>query len=126
MLLGDEVQHLLVDRVRRRESRDVGDEPGRVDDVAALVVVKKSRNLKASVLFFEYFITLRPSPGYSTTPLIGFAEYGGTNAATLVPIVLVYCAVSHVPSTIMAALPFSNCWMLVVFVKTSELVQPLV
>src|ERR1700691_2168712 len=90
----------------------------------AWVVVKKSRNLKASALCLDHFITEKPSPGYSTTPLIGVLEYGGTKAATLVPMVLVYCAVSHVPSTNIAALPFSNCWMSVVLVKTSVLVYP--
>ena len=78
----------------------------------AWVVVRKSKNLKAAVLFFEYFVTEKPSPGYSTTPLIG----------TLLPIVVVYCLVSHVPSIIIAALPFSNCWMLAVLVNTSLLV----
>src|SRR3984957_19129171 len=88
----------------------------------AWVVVKKSRNLKASFLFLEYFVTEKPSPGYSTTPLIGVVEYGGTKAATLLPMVLVYCAVSQVPSIIIAALPFSNCVMFEVLVKTSEFV----
>src|SRR3984957_3888970 len=99
-----------------------GMRPAELMMLPACVVVKKSRNLKASFLFFEYLVTEKPSPGYSTTPLMGEVEYGGTNAATLVPIFVVYCAVSHVPSTIMAALPVSNCVMLAVLVKTSELV----
>src|ERR1700691_67933 len=99
-----------------------GMSPAAVMMLPACVVLKKSRNLKASFLFFEYLVTEKPSPGYSTTPLIGAVEYGGTKAATVVPMVLVYCAVSHVPSTIMAALPFSNCVMFEVLVKTSELV----
>src|ERR1700677_4807398 len=86
-----------------------GMRPAALMMLPALVVVKKSRNLKASALFFEYLVTEKPSPGYSTTPLIGVTEYGGTKAATFVPMVEVYCAVSQVPSTIMAALPFSNC-----------------
>src|SRR5579863_2184637 len=99
-----------------------GMSPAALMMLPACVVLKKSRNLNASFLFFEYLVTEKPSPGYSTTPFIGVVEYGGTNAATLDPILLVYCAVSHVPSTIMAALPVSNCVMLAVFVKTSELV----
>src|SRR6202051_5042065 len=99
-----------------------GIRPAALMMLPACVVVKKSRNLKSSFLFFEYLVTENPSPGHSTAPLIGVTEYGGTKAATLVPIVLVYCAVSHVPSTIMAALPCSNCVMFAVLVKTSELV----
>src|ERR1700691_5901056 len=76
-----------------------GIKPAALMMLPAWVVDKKSMNLKASFLFFEYLVTENPSPGYSTTPLIGFTEYGGTKAATLVPIVEVYCNVSHVPST---------------------------
>src|SRR6266852_5214418 len=65
-----------------------------------------------------------PSPAKSTTPLIGAAENGGTNAATLLPSAVVNFWVSQVPSTIMAALPLSNWPRLPVLVTTSELVQP--
>src|SRR5580700_11673570 len=99
-----------------------GMRPAALMMLPAWVVLKKSRNLKASFLFFEYFVTEKPSPGYSTTPVMGLFEYGGTKAATFLPMVEVYFDVSHVPSTIMAALPFSNCWMLLVLVNTSEFV----
>ena len=56
--------------------------------------------------------------------MIGVFENGGTKAATFEPMALVYCAVSQVPSTSIAALPFSNCWMLVVLVNTSLFVYP--
>src|SRR5713101_4563412 len=65
-----------------------------------------------------------PSPAKSTTPLIGALENGGANAATLLPSALVNFWVSHVPSTIIAALPLSNWPRLLVLVTTSELVQP--
>src|ERR1039458_5575431 len=71
-------------------------------------------------------MTLMPSPGKSTTPLMGLAEKGGTKAATFEPMAAVYGAEPQVPSMIMAALPFSNCWMLAVSVSTSGLVHPLV
>jgi hypothetical protein len=56
--------------------------------------------------------------------LIGEAENGGTNAATLDPSAWVNFCVSQVPSIIIAALPVSNCPRLLVLVSTSELVQP--
>src|ERR1039457_3326109 len=65
---------------------------------AAWFVVMNVRNLNAAVLCDEYDITLRPSPGNCTTPLMGAVENGGTKAATFEPIDVVYCAVSHVPS----------------------------
>ena len=68
----------------------------------------------------------KPSPGYSTTPLIGEFENGGTNAATFLPIASVNFWVSQVPSTIIAALPEVNWSMLLVVVRMSLLVQPLV
>src|SRR5438270_8556325 len=67
----------------------------------------------------------KPSPGYSTTPLIGESENPGTKAATLLPMASVNFWVSQVPSTIMAALPDMNCWMLLVVVRTLLFVQPL-
>src|ERR1035437_10886119 len=70
-------------------------------------------------------MALMPSPGNCTTPVMGLVENGGTNAATLLPMDLVYCNVSQVPSISIAALPLSNSWMLLVFVSTSGLVQPL-
>src|SRR5579863_8627584 len=79
-----------------------GMSPAALMMLPAWVVVKKSRNLKASFLFFEYLVTEKPSPGYSTTPVIGFTEYGGTKAATLVPMDEVYFEESHVPSTLIA------------------------
>src|SRR5205807_630732 len=66
----------------------------------------------------------KPSPGYSTTPFIGESEKPGTNAATLLPIASVNFWVSHVPSTIMAALPDVNCSMLFVVVRMLVFVQP--
>src|SRR5215472_8776706 len=66
-----------------------------------------------------------PSPAKSTTPLIGEAENGGTNAATLLPSASVNFCVSQVPSTIIAALPLSNWPRLLVLVTTSGFVQPL-
>src|ERR1700692_1810886 len=74
-----------------------GIRPAALMMLPACVVVKKSRNLKSSFLFFEYLVTENPSPGYSTTPLIGVTEYGGTKAAPLVSIVFVYCAGARAP-----------------------------
>src|ERR1700694_3538967 len=69
---------------------------------------------------------LKPSPGYSTTPLMGLVEKGGTNAATSSFMASVNFCVSHVPSTIIAALPAVKSSRLLVLVRTSEFVQPLV
>jgi len=51
-------------------------------------------------------------------------EKGGTKAATWLPSALVNFWVSQVPSTIIAALPFSNWPRLPVLVTTSGLVHP--
>ena len=55
---------------------------------------------------------------------MGVLEKGGTNAATLLPMALVYFWVSQVPSTIIAALPVVKSPRLLVLVSTSLLVQP--
>src|SRR4051812_9809491 len=93
--------------------------------LAPLSLATKARKSAAVPWCLEYFVIENPSPGYSTTPLIGWSENGGAKAATSLFIASVNFWVSQVPSTIIAAFPLVKSSRLFVLVSTSEFVQPL-
>src|SRR5260370_33667150 len=53
------------------------------------------------------------------------SAYGGTNTPKSAPSPFSKTAVSNVPSTSIAALPWLNVWIVLLAVSTSEFVQPL-
>src|SRR5580692_9604896 len=86
-----------------------------------------ARNAAACATCGDCFITEIASPGKYTTPCCGLAENGGTIAPTLEPICWVNCATSQLPSSsVIAALPETNCARLLVAVSASVLTHPLV